>query len=240
MTTFRTYLKIFLSHRVYIAIYLVMLSLVGVVIGLSAYSGTTGEFQVATANVAVIDRDGSELSAALAQHVLQGNNQVQVADEKRSIQDAVARDQVSYLLVIPGGWGEGLLDAARQGTQAPENQFAGIGKSIQNIDLIGGKGIAAVATAELARLMPEDEEPEDIEDETTRFRLQLGIELEGDTVKKIRVRIGDRQEEVYVISLIEHKSGVDADVAMQPKQPEVIWSLSMTVQQGISRSLYWM
>ena len=120
MTTFRTYLKIFLSHRVYIAIYLVMLSLVGVVIGLSAYSGTTGEFQVATANVAVIDRDGSELSAALAQHVLQGNNQVQVADEKRSIQDAVARDQVSYLLVIPGGWGEGLLDAARQGTQAPD------------------------------------------------------------------------------------------------------------------------
>ena len=95
MTTFRTYLKIFLSHRVYIAIYLVMLSLVGVIIGLSAYSGTTGEFQVAPANVAVIDRDGSELSAALAQHVLQGNNQVQVADEKRAIQDAVARDQVS-------------------------------------------------------------------------------------------------------------------------------------------------
>ena len=34
MTTFKTYLKIFLSHRVYIAIYLVMLSLVGVIIGL--------------------------------------------------------------------------------------------------------------------------------------------------------------------------------------------------------------
>ena len=47
MTTFRTYLKIFLSHRVYIAIYLVMLSLVGVIIGLSSYSGTAGEFQVA-------------------------------------------------------------------------------------------------------------------------------------------------------------------------------------------------
>ena len=55
MTTFRTYLKIFLSHRVYIAIYLVMLSLVGVIIGLSSYSGTAGEFQVAPANVAVID-----------------------------------------------------------------------------------------------------------------------------------------------------------------------------------------
>lgn len=141
MTTFRTYLKIFLSHRVYIAIYLVMLSLVGVIIGLSSYSGTTGEFQVTPANVAVIDRDGSELSAALAQHVLQGNNQVQVADEKRAIQDAVARDQVSYLLVIPEGWGEGLLDAARQSTQAPNletyvSYYSGMGRLL-DIEVTG-------------------------------------------------------------------------------------------------------
>lgn len=141
MTTFRTYLKIFLSHRVYIAIYLVMLSLVGVIIGLSAYSGTTGEFQVTPANVAVIDRDGSELSAALAQHVLQGNNQVQVADEKRAIQDAVARDQVSYLLVIPEGWGEGLLGAARQSTQAPNletyvSYYSGMGRLL-DIEVTG-------------------------------------------------------------------------------------------------------
>ena len=70
MTTFRTYLRIFLSHRVYIAIYLVMLSLVGVFVGLSANSGATGEYQETTANVAVIDRDGSELSSALARRVL--------------------------------------------------------------------------------------------------------------------------------------------------------------------------
>ena len=60
-----------------------------------------------------------------------------------------------------------------------------------------------------------DVKPEDIEDQTSRFRFLLGIEVEGDTIKKIQVRIGDRQEEVYVISLIEHKSQVDYDVAMQ-------------------------
>ncbi|SFX38423.1 ABC transporter permease [Olsenella sp. kh2p3] len=135
MTTFRTYLKIFLSHRVYIAIYLVMLSLVGVTIGLSTSSAATGEFQPTSVNVAVIDRDGSELSAALASHVLAGNNQVDVADEKRAIQDAVARDQVSYLLVIPAGWGEGLLDAARQGTEAPNletyvSYYSGAGRLV--------------------------------------------------------------------------------------------------------------
>lgn len=141
MTTFRTYLKIFLSHRVYIAIYLVMLSLVGVVIGLSASSASTGEFQAASVNVAVIDRDGSRLSSALAQYVLQGNNLVDVADEKRAIQDAVARDKVSYLLVIPEGWGEGLLDAARQGTQAPDletyvSYYSGAGRLV-DVEAVG-------------------------------------------------------------------------------------------------------
>ena len=135
MTTFRTYLKIFLSHRVYIAIYLVMISLVGVAIGLSASSAGTGEFRAATVNVAVIDRDGSKLSSALAQHVLAGNNRVEVADEKRAIQDAVARDQVSYLLVIPESWGEGLRDAARQGTQVPDletyvSYYSGAGRLV--------------------------------------------------------------------------------------------------------------
>ena len=105
MTTFRTYLRIFLSHRVYIAIYLVMLSLVGVFIGLSASPAATGEYRETSANVAVIDRDGSELSSALARRVLAGNNQVDVADERRAIQDSVARDRVSYLLVIPRGGG---------------------------------------------------------------------------------------------------------------------------------------
>ncbi|MEE8704827.1 MAG: ABC transporter permease [Olsenella sp.] len=133
MTTFRTYLRIFFSHRVYIAVYLVMLSLMGVVVGLFASTDVTGEFHTTPANVAVIDRDGSELSFALARHVLAGNNEVEVADERRAIQDAVARDQVSYLLVIPEGWGKGLLDAAGADTQVPDletyvSYYSGMGR----------------------------------------------------------------------------------------------------------------
>ncbi|MBR3510055.1 MAG: hypothetical protein IKO03_14945 [Lachnospiraceae bacterium] len=42
----------------------------------------------------------------------------------------------------------------------PHLQFANIGKQLQNIELIGGKGILAVSNAELARLTP-DVEPDD-------------------------------------------------------------------------------
>ena len=60
-----------------------------------------------------------------------------------------------------------------------------------------------------------DVQPEDIEDQTTWFQLMMGLEVQADTLKKVHVNIGDKQEEIYVLSLIEHKSRVDADVSMQ-------------------------
>ncbi|WP_130811057.1 ABC transporter permease [Olsenella sp. Marseille-P4559] len=119
MSTFKTYLKILSAHKAYIAIYLVMMSALGVVIGLMSGTSTAEEFRPTSVSVAVIDRDNTELSQALAVRVANGNNVVEVADERRAIQDAVARDTVSYLLVIPQGWGDGLLDAAAGGTDAP-------------------------------------------------------------------------------------------------------------------------
>ena len=119
MSTFRTYLKIVSAHRVYILVYLVLLSLVGLFLGL-AYGTTDGEaFEETSTRVAVIDRDDSELSRALTVRALDGNVRVDVEDEKRAIQDALARDTASYLLVIPEGWGEGLVDAAQAGEDAP-------------------------------------------------------------------------------------------------------------------------
>ncbi len=51
-----------------------------------------------------------------------------------------------------------------------------------------------------------------------RYQTYLGVEFQSDTVKKIRMRDDDRREReepLYLISLIEHKSNVDYNVAMQ-------------------------
>ena len=58
-------------------------------------------------------------------------------------------------------------------------------------------------------------QPEDLEDQSERFRLMLGIEVTGDTIKKVRVRIEGQEKDIYIITLLEHKSYVDYDVAMQ-------------------------
>lgn len=60
-------------------------------------------------------------------------------------------------------------------------------------------------------------QPEDIEDVSERYHLFREVELQADTVKKVRLRdqTDGKQQDIYVISLIEHKSEVDYDVTMQ-------------------------
>ena len=60
-------------------------------------------------------------------------------------------------------------------------------------------------------------QPEDIEDVSERYHLFQEVELQADTVKKIRLRdqAGGKRQDIYIISLIEHKSAVDYDVTMQ-------------------------
>ena len=57
--------------------------------------------------------------------------------------------------------------------------------------------------------------PEDIEDVSERYHAFLGVEFTGDTVKKVKIQHDGEEKEIFVISLIEHKSEVDYDVAMQ-------------------------
>lgn len=71
-----------------------------------------------------------------------------------------------------------------------------------------------------------DIEAEDLEDVTKKYQAFLGVEFESDTIKKVYVHSKDRKRksEIYVISLVEHKSSVDYDVAMQLlRYMSVIW-----------------
>ena len=56
--------------------------------------------------------------------------------------------------------------------------------------------------------------PEDIEDVSQKYQAFLGVEYEADTIKKVYIRSTDGtiEKEVYVLSLIEHKSDIDYDV----------------------------
>ena len=56
---------------------------------------------------------------------------------------------------------------------------------------------------------------QDIEDVTERFTSYFGVEYNADTVKKVRIHQDGEEMDVYVISLIDHKSQVDYNVSIQ-------------------------
>ena len=74
--------------------------------------------------------------------------------------------------------------------------------------------------------MVKDIKPEDIEDYTDRFISYFGVEFEADTVKKIHIRNKNGEKsEIFLISLIEHKTEVDYNVVIQLlKYMTCIWA----------------
>ena len=85
--------------------------------------------------------------------------------------------------------------------------------------------------------------PEDIEDVSQKYQAFLGVEYKDDTIKKVYIRSTDGtiEKEVYVLSLIEHKSEIDYDVAMQLfRYMSVIWQDYKATQnkkhKGVSAS----
>lgn len=118
--TFSCALRILWAHRIYLLIYLVVMSLMGVfVASQSIPPSTDGSMPEAPAAVAVIDRDGSAVSRGLAAYLRREAELVEVADTQRALQDAVAQESVDCLLVVPAGYGDALVEAARTGVEAP-------------------------------------------------------------------------------------------------------------------------
>lgn len=120
MQAFKCALKVVAQHPIYLLVYVGFLSMMGLFItgGLN-FGGTSDGYEPAQTPFAVIDRDQSDLSRAVGAFLEDQGTSVEVADEARACQDAVATGQVDYLLVIPAGFGADFLEAARDGAEGP-------------------------------------------------------------------------------------------------------------------------
>lgn len=121
MSTFRSVLRVAWRHPVYLVSYLAIVSLMGVLVGrLVADQAATvpSSYEPVRASVAVVDEDGSDLSRAFASWA-GGRFDLVETDGTQEVQDALARSLVDCVLVLPQGFGQELLDAARAGDDLP-------------------------------------------------------------------------------------------------------------------------
>ena len=118
MSTFRTSLRIVAAHRVIILVYLLTLSMFGLLMGLSV-TDTADEVVDTHATVAVVDRDGSEVSRGVTRYLGSVGEARPLKDSRQALQDATAQNRISYILVIPAGYGQSLQASARQDSEPP-------------------------------------------------------------------------------------------------------------------------
>lgn len=124
MSTFRIALKVLFAHKVYVTVYLVLLSFMGLAIGIGATQPTGDEPLDVDVRVTVIDRDGSEVSRGLTDYLGEHARLFDMEDTKRSLQDVVAKGAVQYVAIVPVDFGRDLERAAENGEEAPELECA--------------------------------------------------------------------------------------------------------------------
>lgn len=149
MSTFKTALRMALAHPLYLLIYTVFISLMGVFIAASVgwNSSQLTEYKPYDANVIVVDRDDSDLSRALTKHLGSRFELVTgVGDDTYDLADALsksnsAKGSADCVFFIPEGFEGDLVAAARAGESLPK------------LDVTYGAGTmaAALSSAEASR-----------------------------------------------------------------------------------------
>lgn len=121
MQVFKIAIKTVLRHPMYLLVYAGFLSLMGVFIasGLTFGGSSDNGFSPYETKFAVIDRDASAFSEGLTAYLREQGTEVPVEDSPMALQDAVAKGQSSYTLIIPEGFGEAFAKAAREGDELP-------------------------------------------------------------------------------------------------------------------------
>ncbi|MEY8561991.1 ABC transporter permease [Eggerthellaceae bacterium 3-80] len=112
MQVFKCTLKIIARNKVFPLIYIVGLSFMGLFMSWSFdFEGQSSEFESTKANYAVIDRDQSQLSLGIIDSLESCGQRIDVADNTLAMQDAVAKGEIDYLLIIPSGYEQSFEDA---------------------------------------------------------------------------------------------------------------------------------
>lgn len=150
MSTFKAVLRVAAAHPLYLLIYTVLISCMGVFVARASNDTATqagaDTYEPWSADIAVIDRDGSALSKAFAEHMGGRFNVISLEDDAAVLQGALASSQVDCIMFVPEGFGSDLLAAARDGDDLPQMEEA-YGSATQTSALVGAEAERWVSLA---------------------------------------------------------------------------------------------
>ncbi len=108
MPVFKCFWKIMLKHKLMLLMYFIIFMAITIMYSqIGADSDSQTNFSATEVNLAVIDRDGSTISAALTDYLDGLHHLVDLADEETAMQDALFFHEVDYILIIPSDFEKG-------------------------------------------------------------------------------------------------------------------------------------
>lgn len=120
MQAFKCALRIIRGNLVFLLVYIVGLSFMGVFMAQGfSFGDVETTMEEDRPNFAVVDRDDSALSEGLERFLEQRGYSVSIDDSKMAFQDAVAKGQTDYVLIVPEGYEAGFRSAAIAGEEIP-------------------------------------------------------------------------------------------------------------------------
>lgn len=154
MQVFRCALKIAFRNPLFLLVYTVALSFMGVAMSYGV-TGDQGDSYEAAQNVAVsyavVDRDGEAAALGIERFLQTEGEQVDVEDTSLALQDAVATGSVDYILIVPEGWGESFVQASKRGEELPKMEsvysFYSAEGALMDADLANYAGILSACVA---------------------------------------------------------------------------------------------
>lgn len=154
MQVFKCALKITFRNPMFLLIYTVALSFMGVAMAHGVVDGQGDSYDVVEnvqTSYAVIDRDGSAEAQGIARYLETVGTPVELADTETSLQDAVATGRVDYMLIVPAGWGSAFAQAAADGEELPKMEsvysFYSAEGALMDADVANFAGVLAACVA---------------------------------------------------------------------------------------------
>ncbi len=110
MQVYKCFMKIFQKKWGQVVMYLGFFMIIGIVMTAQAASNSNngGGFESESFRFCVFDGDGSPISRGLCAYLSEGNERVELPDEKMRIQDELYNRNVHCIVRIPKGFGESL------------------------------------------------------------------------------------------------------------------------------------
>lgn len=144
MPAFKLFLQIVNSKKYMIILYYSIFLMIFLLISVLTAQSAEGQYEETSLNVGVIDRDHSVMSKGLLAFLDDSHSLTVINDEKNAMQDALYRQEVSCLLIIPKGFGSKFASDGSiplQSVSSPDNAQAGPLITSQLEDYLGNVSV---------------------------------------------------------------------------------------------------